>query len=90
MNVQTPKQEFKRLLSNLMRPFFLAQKDGYAALSKIKYLETFVETFLERLIPLAPEWQRSILNNLSVVIEGFDEADLEEKKQKIEKGIVSS
>ena len=87
MNVQTPKQEFKRLLSNLMRPFFLAQKDGYAALSKIKYLETFVETFLERLIPLAPEWQRSILSNLSVVIEGFDEADLEEKKQKIEKAL---
>ncbi len=85
MHTQAERQEFKRLLFTLMRPFFLAQRDGYAALGKIKYLETFVGMLLERLIPLAPEWQRPVLNSLPAVIKGFDEADLEEKKQKIEK-----
>ncbi len=83
MPVQVERQEFKRLLFTLMRPFWLAQRDNYAALDRIRYLETFVEALLERLIPLAPEWQKSILGKLPTVIKGFDKANLEKKKQKI-------
>lgn len=71
----------------LLRPFLLAQKNQYAALDKIKCLEVFVATHTERLMPFSTPWQQAILRDLNTLMKGFDTADYEEKKKKIEQAI---
>jgi len=86
-DTKVEKNSISALLSTLLRPFLLAQKNQYAALDKIKFLEVFVATHTEKLMPLAVPWQQAILRDLNTVIKGFDTADYEEKKKKIEQAI---
>jgi ATP-dependent DNA helicase RecG len=71
------------ILETILRPFLLAQKNDYAALNKIKFLETFVKNLIEKNAPLFTSWQQRGLEDLKQLIRDFDRAKYEEKKKKV-------
>ena len=77
-------ESFEKLIEKLLRPFLLAKKNNYAALEKIKFLESFVSIMIEKLMPLSAPWQQTILNQLRNIIKGFDTASRLEKQNRVD------
>jgi len=77
-------ESFEKLIEKLLRPFLLAKRNNYAALEKIKFLESFVSIMIEKLMPLSAPWQQTILNQLRNIIKGFDTASRLEKQNKVD------
>ena len=79
-----PAPEWKTIIESLEKPLLYASHNDFANLKKLKALDPYIDSWLEKAGGLgSPPFLRDLLKDLGAALSGFDALDLEAKRTRI-------
>ncbi|RPJ36525.1 MAG: ATP-dependent DNA helicase RecG, partial [Deltaproteobacteria bacterium] len=79
-----PSPEWRQIFESLEKPLLYASHNDFANLKKLKGLEPYVHTWLDKAGRLGPPpFPRDLLQGFGTALLGFDALDLEAKKSRV-------